>query len=44
MKIFCTFIEADVEQKMSDACMARAKRFAWLSYVESGKDEGVRKF
>ena len=23
-----TFIEADVEQKISDACMARAKRFA----------------
>jgi len=28
LKIFCTFIEADVEQKISDACMARAKRFA----------------
>jgi hypothetical protein len=29
LKIFCTFIEADVEQKMRDACMAFAKRFAY---------------
>ena len=28
LNIFCTFIEADVEQKIKDACIARAKRFA----------------
>ena len=29
LKIFWTLIDADVEQKTSDACIARAKRFAW---------------
>ena len=28
LKIFCTLIDADVEQKMSDACIAFANRFA----------------
>lgn len=28
LKIFCTLIDADVEQKMTDACIAFAKRFA----------------
>lgn len=28
LNIFCTLIDADVEQKMTDACIAFAKRFA----------------
>jgi len=28
LKIFCTFIEAEVEQNIREACMARAKRLA----------------
>ncbi len=30
LNIFCTLIEADVEQKMSEACIAFAKRFAYM--------------
>jgi hypothetical protein len=29
LNIFCTFIDAEVEQNMSEACMARANRFAY---------------
>ncbi len=31
LKIFCTFIDADVEQKINEACIAFAKRFAWFT-------------
>ena len=34
LNIFCTLIEAWVEQKMSDACIALAKRFAFGPGVE----------
>ncbi len=33
LKIFWTLTEADVEQKMSEACIAFAKRFAWKKAV-----------
>ena len=43
LKIFCTFIDADVEQKMRDACMAFAKRFAYgtESRVQRGRSVWV---
>ena len=30
LNIFCTFIDAEVEQNINDACIARANRFAWV--------------
>lgn len=33
LKIFCTFMDAEVEQKISEACIAFAKRFAWSMRV-----------
>lgn len=37
LNIFCTLIDADVEQKMSEACIAFAKRFAWMVTVKRGR-------
>ena len=38
MKIFCTLIDAEVEQKINDECIAFAKRFAWEAEVDGGDE------
>lgn len=41
LNIFCTFIEAAVEQNIRDACMALANRLDWNSVVRQKSSGGV---